>query len=305
MRTAGLATSSRKRRQRVDGRGSRRSGRRFAGVALGRGLPLRGGVQYAGRFAEALTGRRLGPKPLDFTSDRAGLDGSRLGRPTVTPERVERRFKRVPAEAVHGRSRSARSPRASRMRLVPCPRRSRRLALALVMTGYTALAEIAKREWETRVGAVLAVIASTRYRWTYIVAGMARVLQPLKPRVITSSACAGSRGGATTCFHGADRQRGVGARPFRTGRRTDGAGDRRASRRTFTMEMMSQIGFTLLGWRARPGLHEPRSCLLDNRRHSAWRSPSSSLKSAQRSALFRMIERGLVRLAQRGSTCSS
>jgi putative membrane protein len=180
------------------------------------------------------------------------------------------------------------------------------LALALVLAGYYGFAEIASGLGAAGWG-VLAVIAFHPVQMLFSsLAWRALLPPPPAPRVITFIGLRWIREAVNNLLPVA--QIGgevVGARLLRQGGVPLGAGAASVTV-DLTMEMMSQIGFTLLGLALLvPGLHEPRIGLWTIVGIGVAIAIVVAFISAQRFGLFRMIERGLVRLAQRGSTWSS
>ncbi len=180
------------------------------------------------------------------------------------------------------------------------------LALALALCGYYGFAEIASGLGAAGWG-VLAVIAFHPVQMLFSSLAWQVLLPPSPaPRLLTFIALRWIREAVNNLLPVA--QIGgefVGARLLRQGGVPLGAGGASVTV-DLTMEMLSQIIFTLLGLALLvPGLHEPRI--------APWIIGGIGLAvvivaafiSAQRFGLFHLVERGLIRLAERGSAWSS
>jgi len=180
------------------------------------------------------------------------------------------------------------------------------LALALALCGYYGFAEIASGLGAAGWG-VLAVIAFHPLQVLFSsLAWQALLPRPPAPRLLTFIGLRWIREAVNNLLPVA--QIGgefVGARLLRQVGVPLGASGASVTV-DLTMEMMSQIIFTLLGLALLiPALHEPRIV--------PWAIGGIGLAvvivaafiSAQRFGLFHLVERGLIRLAERGSAWSS
>ncbi|HKW52660.1 MAG TPA: lysylphosphatidylglycerol synthase domain-containing protein [Stellaceae bacterium] len=176
------------------------------------------------------------------------------------------------------------------------------LALALALAGYYGFAEIASGIGRAGWG-VLAVIAFHPLQVLFsALAWQALVPPPATSRTITFIGLRWIREAVNNLLPVA--QIGgefVGARLLRRGGVPLGTAGASVTV-DLTMEMMTQIVFTLLGLALLiPGLHEPRAVLWTVGGIGVAVAIIVVFIGAQRFGMFHLIERGLIKLAERGS----
>ena len=176
------------------------------------------------------------------------------------------------------------------------------LALALALAGYYGFAEIAGGIGQAGWG-VLAVIAFHSLQVLFsALAWQALVPPPPRSRIVAFIGLRWIREAVNNLLPVA--QIGgefVGARLLRRGGVPLGVAGASVTV-DLTMEMMSQIVFTLLGLALLvPGLHEPQVVLWTITGIGLAAAVVVAFIGAQRFGIFHLIERGLLKLAERGS----